>query len=282
MTPQHTQFLASERPDLPPSQCRFHVIPAPMEQSVSYGSGTALGPQAILNASYQLEAWNGTSEPVRQGIHTTPPIDCSLPPEAVLDAIQQQVTTALDGGHIPILLGGEHTVTLGALRALHARGPFGVIQFDAHADLRDSYEGTPLSHACVMRRAHDLGIPIFQLGVRALSRDEHLLRQHDHIPHLDAEQLSTLAPESIQLPANFPRDIYITFDVDAFDASLLPATGTPEPGGLHWWPALQALRAIAKQRRIIGFDVVELAPRPELHACDFTAAKLLYELMGLA
>jgi len=192
-------FLESEIPDLPPERSLFHVIPAPMETSVSYGSGTANGPAAILEASYQLEAFDGTSSPCEQGILTTAPC-------ADLDAIETAVRHAHAGGHFPILLGGEHTVTLGALRALKAAGEtFGVVQIDAHADLRASYEGSALSHACVMRRAlDDLDLPLFQIGVRALSLEEHQLRETRGVGHLDAATIASSGIPTPLLPNGFP------------------------------------------------------------------------------
>jgi agmatinase len=187
---------------------------------------------------------------------------------------------------VPVLLGGEHTVTLGALRALKNRcGDFGIIQFDAHADLRDSYDGTPYSHACVMRRAvDDLNLPLFQIGVRSLSREEHVFRLTRRIRGLnvgEAEDEARRHSGSSFLPSDFPGKIYVTFDVDVLDASLMPATGTPEPGGLLWRQVLALVERALAGRVCLGFDVVELAPLPGMHAPDYTAARLVYEIMGL-
>ncbi len=270
-------FLASEIPDLSREHCLFQVIPAPYEQTVSYGSGTALGPTAILEASAQLEAYDGLSCPCEQGISThEPALD--------LKTIGQAVTKANQAGHIPVVLGGEHTVSVAAITALHKQGRrFGVIQFDAHADLRDHYQDNTMSHACVMRRALDLGLPIFQIGIRSLSQGEAQLRHELTIPHLDAE---TIAREGIRtelISEYFPDidTVYITFDVDCLDPGIMPATGTPEPGGLNWWQAMNCLQQIAASCRIIGFDVVELAPIKGVHAPDFLAARLVYNIMGM-
>ncbi len=271
------QFLESEIPDRPPEQCAFHVLCAPMEETVSYGGGTARGPDAILNASVQLEAFDGRSCPCELGIHTVPGTFQTL------DAIERGVSRVWKNGKLPILLGGEHTVTLGALRALKAAGAsFGVVQFDAHADLRDEYEGSALSHACVMRRAlDDLDLPLAQIGVRALSLDEHHLRTEREIIHHDADELARTGIPSPLLPPGFPEAVYITFDVDALDPSVLPATGTPEPGGLSWRDAVRCLQAVVDERRVLGADFVELAPVPGLHAPDYTVARLIYALMGM-
>ncbi len=266
----------------------FHVIPAPYEETVSYGGGTRLGPSAILAASDQLEEFDGVDVPAAHGVWTAPPVDCAGGPEKTLATIETAVAESLDQGKIPVLLGGEHTVTLGALRACAKRfGPFGVIQFDAHADLRDAYQGSPLSHACVMRRAFELDLRLFQIGVRALCLEEVNFRQaNPQIGHLDGRDLGArlLAgkglPETI-LPPDFPETVYLTFDVDGLDPSVIAATGTPVPGGLSWRAAMDAMEKCLKGRRVIGCDVVELAPRPGAIESDFAAALLTYCMMGM-
>jgi len=266
----------------------FHVIPAPYEATVSYGGGTRLGPAAILAASDQLEEFDGVDVPAAHGIWTAPPVNCAEGPEKTLEGIEAAVSECLDEGKIPVLLGGEHTVTLGALRACHKRfGAFGVIQFDAHADLRDAYQGSPLSHACVMRRGRELGLDLFQIGVRALSLEEANHRKaNPDIGHLDARDLGArlLAgkgmPETI-LPPDFPETVYLTFDVDGLDPSVIAATGTPVPGGLSWHAAMDAMEKCLKGRRVIGCDVVELAPRQGAIESDFAAALLTYVMIGM-
>lgn len=279
-----TAFLASEYAPVAPHEAAFHIIPAPLEQSVSYGGGTARGPQAILEASQQLEAWDGHSAPGEAGLYTAPAIPCSGPVETVLERIEAAVREALACRACPVLLGGEHTVTLGALRALAATGePFGIVQFDAHADLRPSYEGSIYSHACVMHRAvADLGLPLAQFAVRDMSREEADVRQRYGVICHDAEAIARQGLPDNPLPHDFPRRLYISFDVDGFDASLMPATGTPSPGGLFWHQALLILEACLRGRTVAGLDVVELAPIPGLHHADFTAAKLVHALMGFA
>ena len=309
-------FLESELSPRPVGECRFHVIPAPYEATVSYGGGTAKGPAAILEASQQLEVWTGRSTPSARGIYTWPAVDCSGNAEAVLERIEAAVAEALAAGPqgplpeassmpghgpclgastLPVVLGGEHTVTLGVLRALKKRyGHFGVVQFDAHADLRDIYEGTPYSHACVMRRAvDDLGLTLFQIGVRSVCPEEAAFRKERDIPHLDARLARFPLPgqtngpdgnnhsEPALLPVDFPGKLFLTFDLDAFDTSLMPATGTPEPGGLFWWDALHLVERCLAGRVALGFDVVELAPIPGMHAPNYTAARLAHEIMGI-
>lgn len=276
-------FLQSEGPNAAPVGAAFHVIPAPLEATVSYGGGTANGPEAILIASDQLETWDGVSIPYDAGIHTSPPVDCYSTLETALECIEAAVGVAVACGARPILLGGEHTVTLGALRALKKdAGPFGVVQFDAHADLRDSYEGSSLSHACVMRRAlDDLGLPLFQIGVRALCGEEVAVRRRREVGFLDARELYVNGLPEHPLPADFPNKIYISFDVDGLDPSVVRATGTPVPGGLLWHDALTLLERVIRGREVLGADVVELAPTPSDHASDFAAAQLTYCIMGM-
>ncbi|VGO14711.1 N(1)-aminopropylagmatine ureohydrolase [Pontiella desulfatans] len=268
-------FLESEVPDMPAEDCLFHVIPAPYEKTVSYGGGTANGPTAILEASYQLEAYDGESCPCAFGIHTRPA-------QYSLEFIEREIAEVLKLGKIPVMLGGEHTVTVSALRALKESGePFGVIQFDAHADLRREYEGDPLSHACALRHAVELGIPLFQIGVRALSLPEVELRKEKSIPYLDGYEIGRSGIPDKLLPDDFPEKVYVTFDVDGLDPSIMPATGTPEPGGLDWFQAMECLEQIAGHKTVIGFDVVELAPIEKLHAPDFLVARMIYNFMGL-
>ena len=275
-------FLASEITAEKPKECLFHLIPVPYEKTVSYGAGTAAGPLAILESSQQLELFDGISIPAEYGIYTHKPMNCDGSDEETLEKIEKTVSSVLGLKKIPVVLGGEHTVSVGAFRAVKAHfKDFGIVQFDAHADLRDTYHGTPLSHACVMRRAVDMNIPIFQIGVRSLSWEEHVLRQERHIGHLDASAIGIAPVPDVILPENFPQHIYITFDVDGLDPSLMPATGTPEPGGLSWYQAFSALSAVMRGRRVIGFDVVELAPIPGMHAPQFTAARLIYNLFGI-
>ncbi|MGJ8655946.1 MAG: agmatinase [Akkermansiaceae bacterium] len=282
-------FLSSEYPQSSPSDALFHILPVPLEQTVSYGSGTAHGPAAIIEASYQLEAFDGTSYPGEQGIHTHPPIDCTTGDiTTILTRLQAACTPIYQAGKIPVTLGGEHSLSIAPIKALHnIRQDFGVVQIDAHADLRDTYEDSPHSHACVIRRIHELGIPVFQVGIRNLCKEEidYRAEHSDTITHIDGRTLHQLTQKGIPqniLPENFPKNIYLTFDVDGLDASLMPATGTPEPGGLNWWQALEICEKATKGRNLLGIDIVELAPIENDHASPYTTAKLTYALMGMA
>jgi agmatinase len=285
MKPQQS-FVVLDTQPAPPERARYEVIPVPLEQSVSYGRGTARGPGAMLDASNHIEAFDGVDVPAEAGIYTGPEVACEgRDVEAVLAEVAARVSGAVAQGRMPVMLGGEHTVTLGAVRGIHGRGlRFGVVQFDAHADLRDRYEGNPLSHGSVMRRVVDMGVPLFQVGIRSLSAIEASFRLERRIPHIDATASgfpNSMVADANILPAGFPDDIYITFDVDALDPSIMPGTGTPEPGGLSWYDAVRALAAVVDGRRVVGFDVVELAPSAGTNVSEFVAAKLVYTIMGL-
>ena len=277
----YPRFLQDDLPPRAPEDCLFQVIPCPLERSVSYGEGTAEGPRALLEASRQLEAWLEDGVPGEVGIHTQAEIDCrSEDVQSILEELGARVLEAVDSGHIPLTIGGEHALSSGPIAALHQAGyRFGVVQIDAHADLRDAYEGNPLSHASVMRRVTDLGIPLFQFAVRSLCVEEVEARKTLGVRYVDAREIAINGVGSCVLPEDFPELIYLTFDVDAFDASLMPATGTPEPGGLFWYDAVQILKQVTHGRRVLAADLVELAPLAGFHGATFTAAKLAYQMM---
>ncbi len=281
-------FLESEYKPASQDTAAFWIIPCPLEKSVSYGRGAEKGPSAILEASQELEAIESGISPGDGGIYTSPPIDCEGSIDAVLARVQARVDSALKHFAIPVLLGGEHTITLGALRAMKLwmdkKGEkFGVVQFDAHADMRSEYKGNRLSHATVMRWAvEELELPFVQFAVRDISPEEVKVRERYNITHYDAYFLARVGLPQQPLPDDFPKNIYISFDVDGLDSSLMPATGTPSPGGMSWKETQFILESCAHDHPVIGMDVVELAPIPGLHHADFTAAKLVHLLMAIA
>lgn len=276
----YSNFHGEDVVPSPPAKALFHVIPVPYEKSVSYGTGTAAGPGAILAASAQLELFTTGHIPAEHGIYTAPPVDCTGSCEEVLTRITGVVDTALELQKIPVILGGEHTVTCGVIPSLKKQfDSFGVIQFDAHADLRDSYEGSQYSHACVMRRIHEQGVALYQLGTRSYSHGEHTYRISNNIPFKDSENIWRDG-HALDLPADFPEKVFITFDIDALDSAVMPATGTPVPGGLNWYQTMWLLEEIMQNRICVGFDVVELAPIEHLHGASFAAAQLVYNIMG--
>lgn len=267
-----------------PAKARFHVIPVPYEKTVSYGHGTDAGPHAILKASAQLETFDGHSNPSELGIFTADPLDCSGDAVSVLSNIREAVNTRLSFHNaIPVVLGGEHTISSAVIAAVadkFGKDKVGVVHFDAHCDLRDTYDGTKWSHACVMRRVHESGVALYQIGTRSYCVEEHEYRKKHNIPYVDAETLHRVGTRAVVLPQDFPEKIFISFDIDALDSAVMPATGTPCPGGLTWAQAMELLERITQERTCVGFDVVEFAPIEGLHFADFAAAQLVYNMMG--
>lgn len=259
----------------------FRVIPMPLERTVSYGSGTAQGPDAIIEASNELERLCQGIEPCARGIFTEQPVKCSGPMPEVMERLAQRTEAAVRSSKCPVTLGGEHSLTYGAVkgvaRALSA--PVGIIQIDAHADMREAYQGEEHSHASVMHQLVSEGSRLAQFGVRALCQEEVESRSRNKVFFKDAEELVTHNILAVDLPDDFPQHVYVTFDVDGLDPSLMPATGTPVPGGLGYYQALRLVEHAIKGRTCVGLDVVELAPDGNA-AWDFTAAQIVYRLMA--
>nr|WP_321455972.1 agmatinase family protein [uncultured Cohaesibacter sp.] len=280
-------FLASELTDAEsdPETALFEVIPCPLEKTVSYGAGTSAGPFALLEASQELERYDGKGFPIKKGIITSEVINCEQPIEKVMKDLRARTEASVKAGRIPVTLGGEHSLSYGAIMGVvdALDEPVGIIQIDAHADLRNAYQGHKHSHASVMHLcAVERRLPLMQFGIRALSSEEQDSRMNEaHIQFVDAEKLVTEGITSVDLPEDFPEHVYITFDVDGLDPSIMPATGTPVPGGLSYYQSLQLIAHALKGRLCVGFDVVELAPIEGQWAWDFTAANLTYRLMGL-
>lgn len=277
-----TVFLDSELTDAERGpNARYRVIPVPLERTVSYGSGTAHGPTAILEASDELERDIAGKTPCISGITTEPTLDCTGSLPDVMARLAARTEAALRDGAIPVTLGGEHSLTYGAVtgvrRALNTS--VGIIQIDAHADLRVAYQGEQHSHASVMELLTREDVPLAQFGVRALSSEEQAVRAERGVFFRDAESLVVGGTYEVGLPDDFPELVYVSFDVDGLDPSIMPATGTPVPGGLGFYQALHLVEHALKGRRCVGFDVVELAPNGQT-AWDFTAATIVYRLMA--
>ena len=284
-----SQFLGSELNSSENQQADalFQIIPCGLEATVSYGTGTHKGPKAILQASDQLERNVLGFEPCEQGIFTHPELDCTQPIEKVMQDLRDLTTNICAKGHIPVTLGGEHSVSYGAVMgvmdALHQKGEkLGIIQIDAHADFRVAYQGHLHSHASVMHLLAEAGLPIVSLGVRALSTEEELARtKHGVITH-DGPMLVRNNISQIEVPDDFPENIYITFDVDGLDPSVIAATGTPVPGGLGFYQSLDLVESTLRGRRCVGIDITELAPVEGQTSNDFTAALICYTIMAMA
>lgn len=258
------------------------IMPAPFELSTSYIKGTAKGPDAILNASAYMELYDEelNIETYKLGIHTAGSISAAKNAEAWLKSIASGTIEILKKNKFPVILGGEHTVSLGVVKAYQKYGiaDLSVLQLDAHADLRDSYEGNRLSHACVARRVSEI-CPVTQVGIRSLSVEEARFKKNSSVTAFYAS--TNLNNDTLNgIISSLTKNVYITIDLDVFDPAAVPAVGTPEPGGLNWYEALNILCAVCAQKRIVGFDVVELCPLSGDIRSDFLAAKLIYKLIG--
>jgi agmatinase len=265
-------------------RARAVVLPVPYDFSVTYQGGTRWGPRAILAASRNMELWDDELGPTyRHGIHTLPELEpTAAGPEAMVARVERATAWILEQGKLPAILGGEHSITTGAVRAALRRFPrLNVLQIDAHADMRDTYLDTRFSHACVMRRIREL-CPAASVGIRSLSEEEaEHLRAHP-APLWSVRDLRALGGNLAPVLDALADEVFVTFDLDGLDPGILPGTGTPEPGGLDWYEACDLLAAVAARKRIVGFDVVELAPLPGNVASDFLAARLVYRMIGLA
>ncbi|MBN1113779.1 MAG: agmatinase [Oligoflexia bacterium] len=263
---------------------KYVVVPVPLEVSVSYGKGTASGPHAVLGASFQLENYDEEldRETINAGVHVLEPIDTSRGIECVIEKLSSVVTRVISNNKIPVVLGGEHTLSLGVFKGLNqCCYDFSIVHFDAHLDLRNEYEGSAHSHACVMRRIREQDFrDIVSVGIRSVSKEEAVYAKETEHKMFYARDLF-YDPDCINnVVSLLKRDIYITFDVDVLDPAVLPSTGTPEPGGLGWYQLLEILKKIITGRRLLAMDMVELAPDNINHHSEFTIAKLLYKIMG--
>lgn len=300
--PPEAHWLPQNFGGLSPKFSRFAsaravILPVPYDLTTSYVAGTRRGPQAILEASRHLELYDEElqCEPYRLGVHTLPLLEPSAAsPEETIQRVEQTVSWLIEREKFPVLLGGEHSLTLAPVRALQKKfGKFSVLQLDAHADLRDSFQGTPFNHACVGRRMHELGLKIVQIGVRAISPEEaDFIRTAKNMHVCFDYELQALTPlwtaeghyqgvRALEAALAALKDpVYVTLDLDVFDPALMPAVGTPEPGGLGWYTVLNILKYVGAKHTVLGCDVVELCPIAGMVGPDFLAAKLVYKMLG--
>lgn len=287
--PAEEAFLDPIRADAAdPASARAVVIPFGLEASASYGGGTAAGPATILAASHQLELYDdelGCEPYLRYGVATLREPVIARPIEAALAQLQGVVEAVLEAGKFPLVLGGEHSLTPAPVRAAAGRHEgLVVLQLDAHADLRDGYQGERFSHAAAMRRVLDIpGVSLVSAGIRAVSKEEvdFYEANRDRIAiHWGKDQERWDIEEMVAPLCG--RPVYLTFDIDALDASVMPATGTPTPGGLSYGRALAIVRRACLAGNVVGADLVEYAPIPGLHAFDYTAAAIAYKILSYA
>lgn len=256
------------------------VMPVPYDGTSTWQKGADRGPDAIIeasNAMYLYDIDTG-SEVYLKGIHTDTPVREKSSPEAMVEAVHSRAARHLEAGKFLVTVGGEHSVTVGAVRA-HAElySGLSVLQIDAHADLQDEFNGSRFNHACIMARVRET-CPVVQVGVRAMDAYERGVADEGRVFY--AEELQG-GREWIDRAVSLLSDtVYVTIDLDGFDISIMPATGTPEPGGLLWYDVIELLKKVAATRRIVGFDVVELCPNEYNRQCDYLAAKLIYRLLS--
>ncbi|MCE5185792.1 MAG: agmatinase [Planctomycetaceae bacterium] len=264
-----------------PNTAEIALLPVPFDGTSTWMKGADKGPQAILDASFNLEYYDieTGSEVYRRGIFTEPAVVGFAKPEELSEVVQQRIQRLLNAGKFPVLLGGEHSVSVGAFKAFAAKyGKLTILQLDAHADLRDSYEGSTHNHACVMARAREIA-PIVQVGIRSMDVCETRDLQMDRVFFAHAIFDNRGTDWIDQVVSKLTENVYLTIDLDVFDPSIMPATGTPEPGGMRWYDALALVRRVCEQRTLVGFDLVELCPRESMWASDLLAAKLLYKIL---
>jgi agmatinase len=262
------------------ASARFAVLPIPYDGTSTWQKGADRGPDAILEASPHMELFDieTASEPWREGIVTLAPLDVAGPPEAMVATVEAAATELVDAGKTVVGLGGEHSVSIGLIRAHAARNPgLTVLQLDAHADTRDRYEGSRYNHACVMARAREVAATV-AVGIRSLDASEWPGLDRDRVVFAHEFQHDRAAHDVL---AAIAGPVYLTVDLDVLDPAEMPSTGTPEPGGLRYRQVVDFLAAISRRRTIVGFDVVELMPRPHDRAPDFLAARLTYQIMAL-
>jgi agmatinase len=272
---------------------RIVIVPAPYEYRTTFGKGTCRGPESILTASAHVETYDEEFDRelcYELGIATLEPIDFTgTYDEAAVSAIEEVVHELLRRNKFVVTLGGEHTIAVGAIRAHFRAFPtLTLLQLDAHADLRPTYEGSPYSHACAMARVLDFlpAARLVQVGIRALAREERDIIRHAGITTIWAEDICRRRPDPdwyASVVNSLGSEVYITLDVDVLDPAQMPATGTPEPNGLWYSEVVDLLRAIRRSgRRILGFDVVEFSPIPGLHHAAMTVARLIYKALNIA
>ncbi len=256
------------------------IIPVPYDETSTWMRGSDKGPDAIMEASVNLEFYDieTATEVHKKGIHTTDPVLEKRSPEALVNAVHTKILHLLQENKFPVIAGGNHTVSIGSVKAFSECHPdLSVLQLDAHSDLRQEYEGSRFNHACSMARIRELA-PVVQVGIRSVSAEE--------LPFIDKERIfyahELYYDKKLYLKAidRLTENVYITIDLDVFDPSIMPSTGTPEPGGPDYFELMHFLRDVSKKKNIVGFDVVELCPSPVNKTPDFIAAKIIYQLLS--
>jgi len=261
----------------------FVVVPVGYDLTSTYQPGSRRGPAAIIEASTNMELYDDElkKETYLAGIHTTLPLTIdSRGPKNMINIVRKKIAKIAALNKIPVMLGGEHSISFGAVQALKEKYPkLKVLQLDAHADLRESYQRSPYSHASVARRISE-SCPLIQVGIRSISKEEADFLPQSNVKSYSADFVLEKKDWHQKVCKDLNGDVFVTIDLDVFDPSIMPSTGTPEPGGLYWQDVLNLLKLVSSSCKIRGFEVVELVPIPGIVAPDFMAAKLIYRLMG--
>jgi len=279
----HRVFAGLTPPYSNLQQAKTVILPVPYDSTSEWRSGSRHGPQAIIDASQYLELYDLEldREIYKVGISTLPEVEPLLSsPQDMIDRVYQVIKDLIQKDKFVALLGGEHSISLGAVRAFKEAFPrLSVLQLDAHADLRDEYLGTKYSQACVMRRIFEL-CPISQVGVRSLSWEEKQFLTQNKLKPLYMSDLTSNTASIDQIMNSLSEDVYVTIDVDVLDPSIMPAVGTPEPNGMSWPQVLNIIESVALHKHVVGFDLMEFCPAEGPTSCAFLLAKLAYKLIG--
>jgi len=265
------------------SKAKAVILPVPYEKTATYRKGTRNGPAAILHASDNMELFDDElkKETCKKGINAAPFLDVNgLKPEEMVDVVKRKVSSVLKKNKVPVLLGGEHSITVGAVIAAKKRyKDLSILYFDAHCDLRNSYGGSRYNHACVARRCAEIA-PLVEVGSRSMSKQENNFLPARNITVISMLDVLKHDDWVNTVKCCLSKNVYISVDLDVFDPSAMPSVGNPEPGGMMWYQFLKAIRDIAANKKIVGLDVVELSPIKDLVGPDFMAAKLIYKILG--
>jgi agmatinase len=259
---------------------RIIIVPVPYDETSTWMKGADKGPDAIMEASVNLEFYDveTDSEAHLFGIHTIEPIIEKRSPESLVNAVYSKVLLLLNQEKFPVVIGGNHTVSIGSARAFAEHfGNLSILQLDAHSDLRQEYEGSLYNHACAMARIREFA-PVVQVGIRSMSREEASSADWERI--FLAHELYVDKTKYEKAIDKLTENVYITIDLDVFDPSLIPSTGTPEPGGPEYFEIMNFLKEVIWKKNVVGFDVVELCPSQTNKAPDFVAAKIIYQLLS--
>jgi agmatinase len=261
-------------------QAEIVILPVPYDATSTWQKGADKGPEALIDASAHMELYDieTDSQVYLKGIYTAEPVNLDILPDQIAEKVENAVQPFLEKGKFVVLVGGEHSVSSGSVKAHLDKYPnLSVLQLDAHSDLRYEYEGTKYNHACVMSRISEM-CHIVQVGIRSMDYSEKEFLDKSRV--FFAEDIHNKSNWKKKVLPLLSDQVYITIDLDVFDPSIMPSTGTPEPGGLLWYDVIALLKDVFDNKEVVGFDIVELCPNPQNKAPDFLAAKLVYKLLS--